>query len=101
MTYGFLAFSYPMEYRCSAEPFEKINADLNRMKENFGSTMVRVYLHRCYTTSIWESLLKAGVLKDMAVILQVAWTPNGDEIGETPWGTAVSFLLLPLTINYN
>jgi hypothetical protein len=78
--YGFLGFSYPMEYQCSAEPFEKIDADFRSMKRDFGARMVRVYLPQCYDTSIWESLLRAGVANDMAVILQVAWPLNGDEV---------------------
>ncbi|KAL1968616.1 hypothetical protein VTN77DRAFT_1442 [Rasamsonia byssochlamydoides] len=80
MTYGFLGFSYPMEYQCSDEPFEKINADFAAMKAHFGASMVRVYLPQCYTTSIWESLLKAGVINNMAVIIQVSWPLNGDEL---------------------
>jgi hypothetical protein len=55
-----------MEYQCSAEPFEQINADFKQIKEDIGATVVRVYLPQCYTTSIWESPIKAGVLNDTA-----------------------------------
>ena len=80
MTYGFLGFSYPMEYGCEDESYEKINRDFAAMKKDFGATMARVYLPQCYTTEIWENLLLAGVNNNMAIVIQVAWPLNGDAV---------------------
>jgi len=81
MTYGFLGFSYPMEGECYDDSFERINADLQSMKRDFGASMVRVYLPYCYTTYIWENLIRAAVASDMGVVAQVAWPLNGDPVG--------------------
>ncbi|EXJ69867.1 uncharacterized protein A1O5_06939 [Cladophialophora psammophila CBS 110553] len=78
MTYGFLGFSYPMEGECYDDSFDRINADLQRQKRDFGASLIRVYLPYCYTTYIWESLIKAAVANDMGVVAQVAWPLNGD-----------------------
>ncbi|KIW68457.1 hypothetical protein PV04_04400 [Phialophora macrospora] len=78
MTYGFLGFSYPMEGECYDDSFERINADLLRQKRDFGASLIRVYLPYCYTTYIWESLIKAAVANDMGIVAQVAWPLNGD-----------------------
>ncbi|KAK4940394.1 hypothetical protein LTR10_019500 [Elasticomyces elasticus] len=80
MTYGFLGFSYPMEGECYDDSFERINADLQSMKRDFGASMVRVYLPYCYTTYIWENLIRAAVANDMGVVAQVAWPLNGDPL---------------------
>jgi hypothetical protein len=78
--YGFLGFSYPIEYGCDQEPDSLIDADFAEMKKSFGASMVRVYLPGCYTDAIWEELLEAGVKHDMAVVVQVAWPLNGDPV---------------------
>ncbi|KAH8807990.1 hypothetical protein F5884DRAFT_752559 [Xylogone sp. PMI_703] len=80
MTYGFLGFSYPMEYGCEDESYEKINRDFGMMRRDFGATMARVYLPQCYTTEIWENLIRAGVNNNMAIVIQVAWPLNGDAL---------------------
>ena len=80
MTYGFLGFSYPMEGDCYDDSFERINADLQRQKRDFGASMIRVYLPYCYTSYIWENLIKAAVANDMGVVAQVAWPLNGDPV---------------------
>ncbi|OZJ01796.1 hypothetical protein BZG36_05535, partial [Bifiguratus adelaidae] len=69
-----------MEGACDEDGLDRINADFAAMKSHFGATMVRVYLPQCYTTTIWEHLLQAGVANNMAVILQVAWPLNGDAL---------------------
>ncbi|ETI24471.1 hypothetical protein G647_03840 [Cladophialophora carrionii CBS 160.54] len=80
MTYGFLGFSYPMEGECYDDSFERINADLRRQKRDFGASLIRVYLPYCYTTYIWENLIRAAVANDMGVVAQVAWPLNGDPL---------------------
>lgn len=80
MTYGFLGFSYPLEGSCSDDGYNQINSDFAAMKKDFGATLVRIYLPECYTTVIWQNVLKAAVKNNIGVILQVAWPLNGDPV---------------------
>lgn len=45
--------------------FPKINADFQRMKYEFGASMVRIYAPQCREVSVWENLLKAGIANNM------------------------------------
>jgi hypothetical protein len=78
--YGFLGFSYPLEGGCSDDGYDGINSDLAAMKKDFGATLVRIYLPECYTTEIWNNVLKAAINNNMGVIMQVAWPLNGDPV---------------------
>lgn len=74
--YGFLGFSYPLEVAdCSDDTnsYESINADLAKMKKDFGASMIRVYAPECREASVWENLLQAGVSNNMGIIVQVWW----------------------------
>lgn len=82
--YGFLGFSYPLEVAdCSdsTNSYESINADLVRMKKDFGASMIRVYAPECREASVWENLLQAGVSNNMGIIVQVWW--GFDSVGYT------------------
>ncbi|KAI0380439.1 glycoside hydrolase family 17 protein [Hypomontagnella monticulosa] len=79
MAYGFQGFSYPLEVEDCSDPsnsFESMNADFERMKRDFGASIVRMYYPVCLNASVFENALKAGVSNDMAVIFQV-WTNFG------------------------
>lgn len=80
MVYGFLGFSYPLEGGCGDDGYNGINSDFAAQKRDFGATMIRIYLPECYTTEIWNNVLKAAINNNMAVILQVAWPLNGDPV---------------------
>lgn len=74
--YGFLGFSYPLEVAdCSdnTNSYESINADLAKMKKDFGASMIRVYAPECREASVWENLLQAGVNNNMGIVVQVWW----------------------------
>lgn len=74
--YGFLGFSYPLEVADCSDPsnsYESINADLAKMKKDFGASMIRVYSPECREASVWENLLQAGVSNNMGIIMQVWW----------------------------
>ncbi|KIJ40281.1 glycoside hydrolase family 17 protein, partial [Sphaerobolus stellatus SS14] len=74
--HGFLGFSYPMENSNCSDPsnqFAKINQDFQRMKAQFGATMVRIYGPECRNASVWQNLLQAGIANNMAIIPQVWW----------------------------
>jgi hypothetical protein len=61
-------FSYPLEANDCADPsnsLSKINADFQRMKSQFGATMVRIYAPECRDASIWRNLLHAGIQNNM------------------------------------
>ena len=82
--YGFLGFSYPLEVAdCSdsTNSYESINADLAKMKKDFGASMIRVYAPECREASVWENLLQAGVNNNMGIIMQVWW--GFDSVGYT------------------
>ena len=82
--YGFLGFSYPLEVAdCSdsTNSYESINADLAKMKKDFGASMIRVYAPECREASVWENLLQAGVSNNMGIIVQVWW--GFDSVGYT------------------
>ena len=82
--YGFLGFSYPLEVAdCSdnTNSYESINADLAKMKNDFGASMIRVYAPECREASVWENLLQAGVSNNMGIIVQVWW--GFDSVGNT------------------
>ena len=82
--YGFLGFSYPLEVAdCSdnTNSYDSINADLAKMKKDFGASMIRVYAPECREASVWENLLQAGVSNNMGIIVQVWW--GFDSVGNT------------------
>lgn len=81
--YGFLGFSYPLEGGCGDDGYSGINSDFAAMKRDFGATLVRIYLPECYTTTIWNNVLKAAINNNMGVIMQVAWPLNGDPVSIT------------------
>ena len=67
----FSRFSYALEDSdCSdaSNSFDTINADFDRMKSQFGATMVRIYAPECRDESIWINLLRAGIANNMCVI---------------------------------
>jgi hypothetical protein len=78
--YGFLGFSYPLEGGCSDDGYDGINSDFAAMKRDFGAALVRIYLPECYTTTIWNNVLKAAINNNIGVIMQVAWPLNGDPV---------------------
>ena len=82
--YGFLGFSYPLEVADCNDPsnsYESINADLAKMKKDFGASMIRVYSPECREANVWENLLQAGVNNNMGIIVQVWW--GFDSVGCT------------------
>ena len=63
-----LRFSYPLEDDdCSAasNSLAKMNTDFQRMKTQFGATMVRIYAPQCRDVSVWRNLLQAGIANNM------------------------------------
>ncbi|KAF8576732.1 glycoside hydrolase family 17 protein [Ramaria rubella] len=85
LQYGFMGFSYPLEMDNCSDPsnlFPKINQDFQRMKHQFGATMVRIYAPQCRNESIWQNLLHAGLANNMAVLPQVWW---GFEANQSLW----------------
>jgi hypothetical protein len=81
-----------MEGECYDDSYERINADLQRQKRDFGASLIRVYLPYCYTTYIWENLIQAAVTNDIGIVAQVAWPLNGDpvRVETSSWLTATN-----------
>ncbi|KAF8485521.1 hypothetical protein JB92DRAFT_2760994 [Gautieria morchelliformis] len=85
LQYGFMGFSYPLEMDNCSDPsnsLAKMNKDFQRMKSEFGATMVRIYAPQCRDESVWRNLLQAGIANNMAVLPQVWW---GFEANQSLW----------------
>jgi hypothetical protein len=68
---SFLRFSYPLEIdNCSdvSNSLPKMNKDFQRMKGQFGATMVRIYAPQCRDDTVWRNLLQAGIANNMYVL---------------------------------
>ncbi|GAA6059862.1 hypothetical protein JCM10212_007067 [Sporobolomyces blumeae] len=90
--YGFLGFSYPLEVSSCDDPsnsFDKIKSDLERMKREFGATMVRPYAVQCRDVSVWEHLVKACAENGMGLVAHVWW---GFQDDQTLWEKTQSSL---------
>jgi len=70
--------------------FAKINQDFQRMKAQFGATMVRIYAPECRSDTVWRNLLQAGIANNMAILPQVWW---GFESNQSLWKLTASSIL--------
>ena len=52
------------------------------MKQEFGATMIRMYIPESYTMELWENVIQAAILNNMGVVLQVAFPISGNDVGQ-------------------
>lgn len=74
MAYGFQGFSYPLENGdCSAweNSVDAMDQDFQRMKQDFGATIVRMYYPGCTQASVFTNAMEAAARNNMGIILQV------------------------------
>jgi hypothetical protein len=81
MFYGFLGFSYAFQYTNMDFDVGTISKDMVRMKQEFGATMIRMYIPESYTTELWENVIQAAILNNMGVVIQVAFPISGNDVG--------------------
>lgn len=82
MFYGFLGFSYAFQYTNMDFDVSTISKDMVRMKQEFGATMIRMYIPESYTMELWENVIQAAILNNMGVVLQVAFPISGNDVGQ-------------------
>lgn len=80
MFYGFLGFSYAFQFTNQDFDVATISQDMVRMKEEFGATMIRMYIPESYTTQLWENVLQAAIENNMGVVVQVAFPISGNDV---------------------
>jgi hypothetical protein len=81
MFYGFLGFSYAFQYTNMDFDVDTISKDMVRMRQEFGATMIRMYIPESYTTELWENVIQAAILNNMGVVIQVAFPISGNDVG--------------------
>jgi hypothetical protein len=80
MFYGFLGFSYAFQYTNMDFSVATISADMVRMKQEFGATMIRMYIPESYTMQLWENVIQAAIENNMGVVVQVAFPISGNDV---------------------
>jgi hypothetical protein len=81
MFYGFLGFSYAFQFTNLDYDVATISNDMIRMKQDFGATMIRMYIPESYTVQLWENVIEAAILNNMGVVVQVAFPISGNDVG--------------------
>jgi hypothetical protein len=93
MFYGFLGFSYAFQYTNMDYDVAMISNDMARMKNDFGATMIRMYIPESYTTQLWENVIEAAILNNMGVVVQVAFPISGNDVCREIFPIYVQLLL--------
>ena len=100
MFYGFLGFSYAFQYTNMDFDIATISADMVRMKQEFGATMIRMYIPESYTTELWENVIQAAIENNMGIVTQVAFPISGNDVGLPEHFIITIILFLPRLENY-
>jgi hypothetical protein len=100
MFYGFLGFSYAFQYTNMDFDVATISKDMVRMKQEFGATMIRMYIPESYTTELWENVIQAAIENNMGIVTQVAFPISGNDVGLPEHFIITIILFLPRLENY-
>jgi hypothetical protein len=95
MFYGFLGFSYAFQYTNMDFDVATISKDMVRMKQEFGATMIRMYIPESYTTELWENVIQAAIENNMGIVTQVAFPISGNDVGQPKHFIITIMLFLP------